>query len=60
MSGEEAKATRVHYAVEYTDGFGRRRRARRSTLTGAERFKRGLRFGANAIIRLVTRQAKAA
>lgn len=56
-AGEGAAVSRVHYAVEYTDGRGRRRRARRSTLLGAERFKRGLRLGADAIIRLIVRQA---
>jgi hypothetical protein len=51
-----AAIARVHYAVEYTDNRGRRRRARRSTLTGAERFKNGLRLGSEAIIRLIVRQ----
>jgi hypothetical protein len=55
----EPIATRVHYAVEYIDRSGRRRRARKATLRGAESFKRRLRMGSDPTIRLVTRKAKA-
>jgi len=54
-----AAGARIHYAVEYTDVQGRRRRARRQTLMGALSFKRGLRLGADAVIRIVTRSARA-
>jgi hypothetical protein len=53
-------ATRVHYAVEYIDRSGRRRRARKATLRGAESFKKHLRMGSDPTIRLVTRKVKAA
>jgi hypothetical protein len=55
----ELIATRVHYAVEYIDRSGRRRRTRKATLRGAESFKRHLRMGSAPTIRLVTRKAKA-
>lgn len=56
----EVKATRIHYAVEYTDRRGRRRRQRRTTLNAAEHFRRSLRMGSDAIIRMITRQARKA
>jgi hypothetical protein len=57
-NGEARLATRIHYAVEYTDAIGRRRRARRTTLGSAERFSRGLRLGSDPVIRIVWRQVK--
>jgi hypothetical protein len=49
----------MHYAVEYIDRSGRRRRTRKATLRGAESFKKHLRMGSDPTIRLVTRKAKA-
>ena len=49
---------RVHYSVEYVRRPRPARRARRSTLIGAERFKNGLRLGSEAIIRLVRQVAR--
>ncbi len=46
---------RIHYAVEYTDNRGRRRRQRRDTLQSAEQFRRQLRMGSDAIIRIIAR-----
>lgn len=57
-TGEAKPITRIHYAVEYTDPTGRRRRSRRPTLGSAERFTKHLRLGSDAVIRMVVRQAK--
>jgi hypothetical protein len=54
----DATTTKMHYAIEYVDVFGRRRRARRPTLGSAERFKRSLRFGSNPEIKMVVRTVK--
>ena len=54
----EPIAPRVHYAIEYIDRAGRRRQEKKSTLRGAESFKRRLRLGSDPKIRLVTRRSR--
>jgi hypothetical protein len=54
----EPIAPRVHYAIEYIDRAGRRRQEKKSTLRGAESFKRRLRLGSDPKIRLVSRKSR--
>jgi hypothetical protein len=58
IAREEQRFQRVHYAIEYIDRAGRRRQEKKSTLRGAESFKRRLRLGSDPKIRLVTRRSR--
>jgi hypothetical protein len=57
---EPAAVGKVHYAIEYSEPSGRRRRKRSPTLKGALRVQRGLPLGANSEVKLVVRKTKRA